>query len=95
MQPEGVTRPNSFTYACLLQACASTIVGALSEGKQLHSEIKARGLEVDAVLAVSLVGMYAKCGVTEYASKLFEELSNRDAATWAMMIAGYVQHGMG
>ncbi|KAJ7529945.1 hypothetical protein O6H91_15G072100 [Diphasiastrum complanatum] len=92
MKQEGV-QPNNVTFVLLLKACAS--VAALEQGKQLHSDIIKRGFQSDVIVGSTLVDMYAKCGCTEDARELFNNMSERDVALWTVMIAGYAQNGLG
>ncbi|KAJ7527643.1 hypothetical protein O6H91_16G064700 [Diphasiastrum complanatum] len=90
MKQEGL-QPNHVTFVLLLKACAN--LAALEQGKQLHSEIIKRGFQSDVVVASTLVDMYAKCGCTEDARELFNNISERDVVSWTAMIAGYAQNG--
>ncbi|KAJ7527655.1 hypothetical protein O6H91_16G065000 [Diphasiastrum complanatum] len=92
MKQEGM-QPNNVTFVLLLNACAS--LAALEQGKQLHSEIIKRGFQSDVVVGNTLVDMYAKCGCTEDARELFDNMSERNVVSWTAMIAGYAQNGLG
>lgn len=92
MQQEGMSPPDSFTFACLLQACAG--LAALNQGKQLHAHIKERGLQHDVVVGTSLVNMYVKCGSIQDAQKVFDNLIQKNVVTWTAMIRGYAEQGM-
>ncbi|KAJ7540073.1 hypothetical protein O6H91_10G000700 [Diphasiastrum complanatum] len=91
MKQEGM-QPDNVTFVLLLKACAS--LAALEQGKQLHSEIVKRGFQSDVVVRNTLVDMYAKCGCTEDARELLDNMSERDVVSWTAMIAGYAQNGL-
>lgn len=93
MRMEGINVADNVTFACLLKACTS--LGDLQHGKQLHSHILERGLEVNLVVGNALVDMYGKCGSLVDAQKVFHSLLKRDVATWNALILGYVGNGQG
>ncbi|KAH7424699.1 hypothetical protein KP509_11G020000 [Ceratopteris richardii] len=52
--------PNKFTFLGVLKAC--WLVGNLRQGLYMHSEVMSQSLDLDLVVANTLIGMYAKCG---------------------------------
>eukprot|EP01018_Ginkgo_biloba_P009129 Gb_37178 [translate_table: standard] len=92
MQQAGV-KPNYFTFAGILSACAT--LSALEHGNQVHSRIIIIGYNSNVVLASALVDMYAKCGAIYEARHLFDKMVHPDVVSWNAMIAGYALNGCG
>lgn len=90
MQHTGA-RQDKFTFSSVLRACAS--LAALEQGKQIHAQIVQTGFVMDAFVGSAIVYMYGKCGVLEYACKVFNEISIQCTVSWNAMIVGYAQHG--
>eukprot|EP01018_Ginkgo_biloba_P007209 Gb_35258 [translate_table: standard] len=86
-------KPDQFAFASMLNACGNLV--ALEEGKQAHSYIIRTGLNSDVALENALVDMYAKCGVIEDASQVFDKMPRRNLFSWTAMIAGSALHGRG
>ncbi|CAA6670673.1 unnamed protein product [Spirodela intermedia] len=86
-------KPDSFTYATVLDICANLTIAGL--GKQVHGQIAKRRLERDLFVSSTVVDMYSKCGNMEDSLRMFEELQERDVVAWNAMIGGYSQHGLG
>eukprot|EP01018_Ginkgo_biloba_P030204 Gb_10726 [translate_table: standard] len=92
MQSAGV-KPNSFTIASILPACAH--LGALQQSKEIHDYVIRGGFELNVFVGSGLVDMYAKCGCIDVAQKVFDKMSRRNAVSWNAMITGYAMHGHG
>eukprot|EP01018_Ginkgo_biloba_P016323 Gb_33311 [translate_table: standard] len=84
-------RPDSSTYASLLQGCVNQ--KALSEGKLVHAHMNKKGFEPGIYLGTKLVILYAKCGRLVDARRVLDELPERNVVSWTAMIAAYSKYG--
>ncbi|KAH9326192.1 hypothetical protein KI387_006370 [Taxus chinensis] len=91
-QVEGV-KPNAMTISSILQACAHST--ALQQGTEIHAYLIKSKTECNAYVWSALVDMYAKCGNTEIARQVFDNMPHRDVVAWTTMIAGYGIDGHG
>eukprot|EP00253_Pinus_taeda_P001147 PITA_01147 len=83
---------SSALYQSLLQSCIEK--KALAEGKLVHAHIIQRGFMADIILASTLINVYAKGGGTlAEARRVFNQLPERDAVSWTVMIAAYSKQG--
>ncbi|XP_043719155.1 putative pentatricopeptide repeat-containing protein At5g13230, mitochondrial [Telopea speciosissima] len=85
--------PNQFTFASVLQACAT--MEALVLGKQTHGHVLKVGLDFVIFVRNALMDVYAKCEIMDDAVKLFVESPERNDVTWNTLIVGYVHLGYG
>ncbi|XP_054823965.1 pentatricopeptide repeat-containing protein At5g56310-like isoform X1 [Prosopis cineraria] len=83
--------PNGATLASVLSACARA--GCLDLGERIHEFMKNKGIEVGVILGTALVYMYAKNGAIMKAQKVFENMLERNIATWNAMICGLAACG--
>ncbi|KAH6815869.1 hypothetical protein C2S53_005584 [Perilla frutescens var. hirtella] len=84
-------KPNKFTLATGLNACAS--LSSLNEGMKMQALMAKVGDEVDVCVDNALLDMYAKCGRMDGARKAFESMKERSVVSWTTMIMGYAQNG--
>ncbi|KAI5065509.1 hypothetical protein GOP47_0020204 [Adiantum capillus-veneris] len=77
--------------SCISKACAT--VKAIGKGMLLHNEIILSCINIDAVLANSLITMYADFGDLMSAQKVFDDLPFKNVVAWNALITGYTQHG--
>ncbi|XP_024531453.1 pentatricopeptide repeat-containing protein At2g34400-like [Selaginella moellendorffii] len=101
---------NSVTFIGLLKACASLAekengkvledlelvvnFSSLDRGMALHSLATARGIDTNALVASSLVEMYARCGSVVDAWKVFLGAPKRDVVLWTSLMQGsFLENG--
>ncbi|KAJ0077782.1 hypothetical protein Patl1_36625 [Pistacia atlantica] len=84
-------KPDSYKYPSVLKACGG--LGRVSYGQLIHTQLIRTGFVLDVVVASSLVGMFAKCKRFDYGIKVFDEMSERDIASWNTVISCYYQEG--
>lgn len=75
----------------LLHHCSKT--KAFRYGLSVHAMAIKSGLRDDVVISNHILNMYAKCGNINFASQVFNEMSERNLVTWSAMISGYSQDG--
>ncbi|KAJ7531823.1 hypothetical protein O6H91_14G060500 [Diphasiastrum complanatum] len=92
MQTQGI-KPDKFTFWSILKACGS--IPDLNEGKLIHMQISKSPFNSDPFVRSALADMYAKCGSLDEAQGVFDELVEKDLASWNAMIAGYATNGGG
>ncbi|OMO71909.1 hypothetical protein COLO4_27937 [Corchorus olitorius] len=88
---EAMVEGNQFTLGSLATACGK--LGALHQGKWVHSYAIKNGIELNSYLGTALLDMYVKCGSLRDARSVFNELSTVDLVSWTAMIVGYSQSG--
>jgi pentatricopeptide repeat protein len=84
-------KPDYFTFASVLSACAS--LAALEGGKQVHAHAIRSGYEAYLPVGNTLVTMYGKCSSIVDAQQVFDKMPERDVFSWTSMIAGYSKCG--
>ncbi|KAK7410649.1 hypothetical protein VNO78_01601 [Psophocarpus tetragonolobus] len=62
-------------------------------GNQIHCLVPKLGFESDAVVANSLVDMYAKFGFIDDALNIFNEIKIKDLVSWNTIMMGLTYHG--
>ncbi|KAJ6699547.1 hypothetical protein OIU79_012749 [Salix purpurea] len=89
------------TITTILPACSH--LAALVHGREIHGYMIVNGFIKDGEsenmynlqTINALMDMYAKCGSMRDAEMVFYNMSNRDTASWNIMIMGYGMHGYG
>ncbi|KAF8397030.1 hypothetical protein HHK36_018668 [Tetracentron sinense] len=93
-------KSDHFTYSFVLKACARVSSsfeedGKLSQfviarkGAEIHCSLLQSGLDHDLFIQNSLVYMYSHCGSIYIARRVFDEMTQKTAASWNTMISAY------
>ncbi|VFR02271.1 unnamed protein product [Cuscuta campestris] len=90
MRRDGI-QPNDFTFPCLFKA--SAFLNSSSVGQQLHALAIKTSLILDVFVGCSALDMYSKTGTRDLADKVFEEMPERNIATWNACISNAVLEG--
>lgn len=86
MQSIGL-KHDKFTVIGSIKACS--LVCSLIIGKEIHGQVIKSTFGLDVVVQTSLIDMYGKCGLVQYAQNLFEMIPQRSIITWNAMIGCY------
>ncbi|MCO5579026.1 hypothetical protein L7F22_032878 [Adiantum nelumboides] len=90
---EAKVRPDGHVFVEVLKAC----MGAATQRhtRQIHASIIEHGLEHDAFVGSSLVGLYVESGTLQDILVTFWRLPNRITVTWSTLMSGYICHNSG
>ncbi|KAI7741231.1 hypothetical protein M8C21_023841, partial [Ambrosia artemisiifolia] len=83
--------PNDFTFPCAFKACNS--LGSPVTGRQLHALAVKAGQIHDVFVGCSAFDMYSKTGLKEDACKVFDEMPEKNLATWNAYMSNAVLEG--
>ncbi|GJZ75042.1 pentatricopeptide repeat-containing protein [Tanacetum coccineum] len=86
-------KPNEAVLVCCLSACAN--LGGLDQGKSIHAYVNKNGLTKRSNISTALIDMYAKCGVINYAYRVFHKIFKPDVCNYTSMISAFSAHGFG
>ncbi|KAF3440446.1 hypothetical protein FNV43_RR18730 [Rhamnella rubrinervis] len=86
-------KPDDFTFASVLAACAG--ISSIRHGKEIHAYLTRTRLFQDVGVNNALVSMYAKCGSFGYAYIVFNKMLHHNLVSWNTIISGFGNHGLG
>ncbi|KAK7378515.1 hypothetical protein VNO80_03957 [Phaseolus coccineus] len=79
------------TYDALVSACVC--LRSIRGVKRVYNYMISSGFEPDLFVMNRVLFMHVKCGLMLEARKLFDEMPERDTASWMTMIGGLVESG--
>ncbi|KAJ8569994.1 hypothetical protein K7X08_006571 [Anisodus acutangulus] len=82
--------PDSYTLASVLSAFGDIRFSEF--GCQIYSHVIRTGISMDFVKN-SLIDMYSKCGLVDYALMIFKDTQEKNVVTWNSMMCGLTQNG--
>ncbi|KAJ4733152.1 Pentatricopeptide repeat superfamily protein [Rhynchospora pubera] len=83
--------PDSATCISVVLACKK--LKDLELGVQVHLHAEGKGMLPDLILENALIDMYTECGAIGAACKLFDGMTERNLASWSLLVVGLVKSG--
>lgn len=75
-------RPSGFTFSIL-----TSFVSFVTHGKQIHGSMIRNGVDFNLVIGNSLIDMYGRVGLFDYAFNLFLNMEEVDVISWNSLIS--------
>ncbi|XP_008781371.3 pentatricopeptide repeat-containing protein At2g17210 [Phoenix dactylifera] len=75
----------------IFKACAS--LQSVKEGISIHADVIKMGFESCTSISNTVMSFYIKCGMTDSAMSLFDDMMNKDSVSWNVIIHGFLSHG--
>ncbi|XP_030534293.1 pentatricopeptide repeat-containing protein At5g03800 [Rhodamnia argentea] len=85
-------QPNEYSFVAILTACIR--LTELELGLQVHALVAKTGYLESVFVSNALMGMYSKCECLDSVLELFDEMPNRDIASWNTVVSGLVKAQM-
>ncbi|CAH8301643.1 unnamed protein product [Eruca vesicaria subsp. sativa] len=91
MQATTSLDPDEVTIVSVLPAVSD--IGALSLGEWCHRFVQRKKFDKKVKVCTAILDMYSKCGEIEKAKIIFDEMIEKEVASWNAMINGYALNG--
>ncbi|XP_058072106.1 pentatricopeptide repeat-containing protein At5g66520-like [Magnolia sinica] len=83
--------PNHYTFPFVLKSLSD--LRELRQGQTVHTHIVKMGHLDDLYVRNALLDLYSSCGEMEMCEFLFDEMTQRDAVSWTILISGHRKNG--
>ncbi|CAK7322466.1 unnamed protein product [Dovyalis caffra] len=87
--------PTEYTFGSLITAASSSIDSGLSLLEQVLARIKKSGLLANLYVGSALVGGFSRLGLFDYARKIFEQMTIKNAVSMNGLMVGLVRQKCG
>ncbi|PIN26270.1 hypothetical protein CDL12_00974 [Handroanthus impetiginosus] len=81
--------PGNFAFSVALKACSG--LSDIRNGRAVHAQIIKAGEESDQVVYNALLKLYSEGGNFDEVIKVFDDMPDRNVATWNALVAGCVK----
>lgn len=82
---------DSFTVVSMFSACGQ--LGSLEIGEEIYDRARKEGIDCNIIVVNARLDMHLKCGNTEAARAIFDEMKQKNVVSWSTMIVGYAMNG--
>ncbi|KAK8462444.1 hypothetical protein SEVIR_1G209000v4 [Setaria viridis] len=84
-------RPDNFTHASALAACAE--LSLIRHGRQVHCHLIRSREDADVAVGNAVISMYARCGHMVLAARAFDQLRRPNLCSWNTLVSGFSKQG--
>ncbi|KAK0606352.1 hypothetical protein LWI29_036816 [Acer saccharum] len=82
--------PTPFSVSSVFVCCSQ--LEDVGVGAQVHGLTLKMGFGYNVVVGTGLIDMYSKCCFVEKASRVFDQMEEKNVITWTSLVTGYVQN---
>ncbi|RZC56005.1 hypothetical protein C5167_014868 [Papaver somniferum] len=91
MHRNGRPSLDKYTFPFLIKACS--VLSDIRKGEETHCQAVKHGFGTNIFVQNSLIHFYGSNAKFNYARSVFDEMLERDVATWTTLLSCYANHG--